>query len=169
MGDAGGGRDEISARRVEIAMAGGMAPIDGRWHAAQVGTLLGRRRDAQAAEPTRGALQARRSGAGLGSPQARAIRLPPGLHEAGGEHRPRGEIVGDGAPGLGTVAAAHVPGGRQPLADDPLHAHLSGFAPRRSPQTPAWAEAWGTQARGAWRTDRVGEVLRALQRLRPWQ
>jgi hypothetical protein len=26
-------------------MAGGMAPVDGRWHAAQVGTLLGRRRD----------------------------------------------------------------------------------------------------------------------------
>jgi hypothetical protein len=114
-------------------MAGGMAPIDGRWHAAQVGALLGCRRDAQAEEPT------------------------------------RGEIVGDGAPRLGTVAAAHVPGGRQPLADDPLRAPLSGFAPRRSPQTPAWAEAWGAQPRGAWRTDRVGEVLRALQRLRPWQ
>jgi hypothetical protein len=52
--------DGDSERRVEIAMDGVMAHIDGRWREATVGTILVRRLEAQAEEPTLGAVLARR-------------------------------------------------------------------------------------------------------------
>jgi hypothetical protein len=46
VGDAWGAGDGVSALRVEIARAGVMAHIDGRWQEAKVGTSLGRQLEA---------------------------------------------------------------------------------------------------------------------------
>jgi hypothetical protein len=113
--DALGAGDSRADLRLESAMAGVLAPIDGRWQAAQVATLRGRRLDAPAAEPTLGAVLARRDVGLLGSAEARAVRLTPMIPEAGWEPRPRGESVGEGAPWMWTVADAHGPGVRQTL------------------------------------------------------
>jgi hypothetical protein len=105
-------------------MDGVMAPIDGRWQEAKVSTLLVRQLKAQAEEPTLGAVLARRCGGGLGSAADVAVRITQVMREAGWERLPLGEILGDGAPWLWTVADAHFPGVRQTLDDYPLSAHL---------------------------------------------
>lgn len=155
--------------RVEIAMDGVTAHIDGRWQEAKVGTILVRRLEAQVEEPTLGAILARRYVAVLGSPEDLAIRLTQVLREAGWEHLPLGEIVGDGAAWIWTVAEAHFPGVRQTLDYYHLSEHLYGFAHLLYPNNPAGAKAWVDQKLGALLTDRVGEVLRALKRMRPWK
>jgi hypothetical protein len=111
-------------------MAGVMAHRDGRWQDAKGGTRLGRRLDAQAEEPPLGAILGRRDVGVLGAAEDRAGRLTQGLREAGWEPLPRGEIGGDGAPWLWTVADAHGPGVRQTLAYSHLSEPLYGFAPR---------------------------------------
>ena len=58
--EALGVRDRAVDRRVAGAMDGGMAHSDGRWQEAPVATILGRRREAPADEPTLGAVLARR-------------------------------------------------------------------------------------------------------------
>jgi hypothetical protein len=169
VGDAVGASDDLSDLRVEIAMDGVMAPIDGRWQEAKVGTILVRRLEVQAEEPTLGAILARRYVAVLGSPEDLASRITQVLREAGWEHLPLGEIVGDGAPWIWTVAEAHVPGVRQTLDSYHLSEHLYDFAHLLYPNNPAGAKAWVDQKLGALLTDRVGEVLRALKRMRPWK
>jgi hypothetical protein len=169
VGDTLGAGDGRSERRVEVAMDGVMAHIDGRWQEAQVATILGRRLEAAPAEPTLGAILARRSVGSLGAAEDVAARITQVIREAGGESIPMGEMLGDGAPWIWTVAAAHVPGVRQTLDDDHLSAHLSAVAHLLSPNNPAGAKPWVEQNMGALLMDRVGEVLRALKRLRPWQ
>jgi hypothetical protein len=58
--DALASGDAAADLRLEIAMDGVMAHIDGRWQEAKVGTILVRRLEAQAEEPTLGAILARR-------------------------------------------------------------------------------------------------------------
>jgi hypothetical protein len=169
VGDAVGASDDLSDLRVEIAMDGVMAPIDERWQEAKVGTILVRRLEVQAEEPTLGAILARRYVAVLGSPEDLASRITQVLREAGWEHLPLREIVGDGAPWIWTVAEAHVPGVRQTLDSYHLSEHLYDFAHLLYPTNPAGAKAWVDQKLGALLTDRVGEVLRALNRMRPWK
>jgi hypothetical protein len=169
VGDAVGASDDLSDLRVEIAMDGVMAPIDERWQEAKVGTILVRRLEVQAEEPTLGAILARRYVAVLGSPEDLASRITQVLREAGWEHLPLREIVGDGAPWIWTVAEAHVPGVRQTLDSYHLSEHLYDFAHLLYPTNPAGAKAWVDQKLGALLTDRVGEVLRALKRMRPWK
>jgi hypothetical protein len=141
--------------RVEVAMDGVMAHIDGRWREAKVDTILVRQLAAQAEEPTLGAVLARRSVGVLGA--------------AGWERLPLGEILGDGAPWIWTVADAHVPGVRQTLDDYHLSEHLDACAQLQYPNNPAGATAWVDQKLGALLTDHVGEVLGALKRTRPWK
>jgi hypothetical protein len=73
--DALGAGDDVAELRVEIAMAGVMAYIDGRWQEAKVGTILVRRLAVQAEEPTLGAVLARRYVCALGTAEALAARM----------------------------------------------------------------------------------------------
>ncbi|HSF34103.1 MAG TPA: hypothetical protein VLK82_27065 [Candidatus Tectomicrobia bacterium] len=91
------------------------------------------------------------------------------MREAGWERIPVGEILGDGAPWIWTVADAHVPGVRQTLDYYHLSEHLYAFAQLHYPNNPAGAKAWVDQKLGALLTDRVGEVLGAVKRMRPWK
>jgi hypothetical protein len=113
--DASGAGDGAAALRVEIAMDGVMAPLDGRWQAAKGGTILVRRLEAQAEEPTLGAVLARRDVGVLGSAEELVVRMTQVIREAGWERISIGEMLGDGASWMWTVADAHVPGVRQTL------------------------------------------------------
>jgi Uncharacterised protein family (UPF0236) len=169
VGEALASGDGGAELRVEIAMDGVMAHIDGRWQEAKVGTILVRRLEAQAEEPTLGAVLARRYVGVLGSAEDLAIRITQVMREAGWERIALGEILGDGAPWIWTVADAHVPGVRQTLDYYHLSEHLYAFAQLQYPNNPAGAKAWVDQKMGALLTDRVGEVLGALKRTQPWK
>jgi len=161
--------DGAADLRVEIAMDGVMAHSDGRWQEAKGGTILVRQLEAQAAEPTLGAVLARRYVGVRGSAEDLAVRITQVRREAGWEHIPLGEIRGDGAPWIWTVAGAHGPGVRQTRDYYHLRAHLYAFAQRLYANNPAGAKAWVDQKMGALRTDHIGEVLGALKRMRPWK
>jgi hypothetical protein len=162
----GGGATDL---RMEMAMDGVMAHIDGRWQEAKVGTILVRRLEGQAEPPTIGAILARRYVSILGSAEDLAIRLKQVIREAGWGHIPLGEILGDGAPWIWTVAEAHFPGVRQTLDFYHLSEHFYGFAHLLYPHHPTGAKAWVDEKLGALLKDRVGEVLSALKRMRPWK
>jgi hypothetical protein len=164
-----GAGDSGADLRVEIAMDGVMAHIDGRWQEVKVGTILVRRLAAPAEEPTLGAILARRYVGVLGSAEDLAVRLKQVMREAGWERLPLGEILGDGAPWIWTVADAHFPGVRQTLDYYHLSEHLYAFAHLQYPNNPTGAKAWVDQNMGALLTDRIGAVLGALKRMRPWK
>lgn len=155
--------------RVEIAMDGVMAHIDGRWQEAKVATLLVRQLEAAPEEPMLGAVLARRYVCVLGAAEDLAVGIKEIIRTAGWERIPLGEILGDGAPWIWTVADAHFPGVRQTLDYYHLSEHLYAFAHLLYPLNPARAKAWVEQKLGALLTDRVGDVLSALKRMRPWQ
>jgi hypothetical protein len=161
--------DGAADLRVEVAMDGVMAHSDGRWQEAKVATILVRRLEAPAEEPTLGAVLARRYVGILGSAEELAARVTQGIREAGWEHLPIGEILGDGAPWIWTVADAHFPGVRQTLDYYHLSEHHHAFAMLQYPNNPAGAKAWVEQKLGALLTDRIGAVLSALKRMRPWK
>jgi len=130
-----------------------------------VGTILVRRLEARN-EPTLGAILAR---AMLVSWRAEGFGRPyhTGHPDAGWESIPIGEILGDGAPWIWNVAEAHSQGVRQTLdyyisARISMPLPISSTPPTRLEPTPGWSRKWG-----ALLIDRVGEVLRALKRLRP--
>jgi hypothetical protein len=163
---AGDGGVEL---QVEIAMDGVTAHIDGRWQQPKVATILVRRLATQAEEPTLGAILARRYVCILGTAEELAVRIHRTLHEAGWARIPIGEILGDGAPWIWKVADAYFPGVRQTLDYYHLSEHCYTFAHLLYPNNPAGAKAWVDQKLGALLTDRVGEVLGALKRMRPWE
>jgi hypothetical protein len=167
--DALAAGDAAADLRVEVAMDGVRAHIDGRWQEALVATILMRRLAAQAEAPTLGTVLARRSVAILGTAEALATRITQVIREAGGERLPIGEMLGDGAPWIGNVADAQVPGVRQTLDSYHLSEHRQAFATRQYPNNPAGAKAWVAQKLGALLTHRVGTVLSALKRMRPWK
>jgi hypothetical protein len=146
-----------------------MAHIDGRWQEAKVGTVLVRRLEAQAEEPTLGAILARRDVDVLGSAEGLVVRINQVIHQAGWERLPLGEMVGDRAPWIWTVADAHFPGVRQTLDDDHLGEHLYTFAKLQYPTDPAGAKAWADQQLGALLADHISEVLGAFKRMRLWK
>jgi hypothetical protein len=154
---------------MEIAMDGVMAPIDGRWQEAKVGTILVRQLASQTEPPTIGAILARRYVGILGAAEDLAIRLTQVIHESGWGHIPLAEVLGDGAPWMWTVAEAHVPGVRQTLDFYQLSAPFYGVAPLLYPHNPTGAKAWVDETLGALLKDRVGDVLSALKRMRPWK
>ena len=124
VGEALASGDGPAERRVESARDGVTAPMDGRWPPPQGATLLGRRLEAPAEEPTLGTVLARRDVRVLGAAADLAARLKPGLREARGAPIPSGELLGDGAPGIWNVADAHGPGVRQTRDSDHLREHL---------------------------------------------
>jgi Uncharacterised protein family (UPF0236) len=159
--------DGAADLRVEIAMDGVTAHIDGRWPQPKVATILVRQLETEAEEPTLGAVLARRYVCVLGSAEELAARITQVRRAAGWERLPIGEILGDGAPWIWKVADAYFPGVRQTLDYYHLSEHLYAFANLLYPNNPAGAKAWVDQKLGALLTDRVGEVLRALKRMRP--
>jgi hypothetical protein len=161
--------DGAANLRVEIAMDGVMAHIDGRWQEAKVATILVRRLEAQAEEATLGAILARRYIGILGTADELATRIPQVIRASGWEWIPIGEILGDGAPWIWKVADAHFPGVRQTLDYYHLSEHCYGLATLLYANDPAGAKTWVAQKMGAFLTDRVGEVLSALKRMRPWK
>ena len=169
VGDALAVGDGGSELYVEIAIDGVTAHIDGRWQQPKVATILVRRLEAPVEEPTPGAVLGRRYVSVLGSAEDLAARIKQVLREASWEHIPIGEILGDGAPWIWNMADAHVPGVRQTLDYYHLSEHLYAFAHLLYPNNPAGAKAWVEEKTGALLTDRVGEVLRALNRMRPWK
>lgn len=102
-------------------------------------------------------LGARRYVGVLGSAEELAVRIKQVLHEAGWEHIPVGEILGDGAPWIWNVADAYFPGVRQTLDYYHLSEHLYAFAHLLYPNNPAGAKAW------------VDRKMGALKRMRPWK
>jgi hypothetical protein len=167
--DVVGAGDSVAAMRVEIAMDGVMAPIDGRWQEAKVATILVRRFEALVEEPTLGAVLARRYVGVLGAAEELAARLQQVRRAAHWERLPVGEMLGDGAVWIWQVADRHFPGVRQTRDDSHLSEHLSVFATLHYPHHPTGAKAWVDQNMGALLMNRVGEVLSALKRMRPWQ
>lgn len=161
--------DGAADLRVEIAMDGVMAHIDGRWQETKVGTILVRRLEAQAEQPTLGAILARRDVRVLGTAEDLAVYIKQVIRGAGWGHIPLGAILGDGASWIWTVADTPFPGVRQILDYYHLSEHLYPFAQLRSPNNPTGAKAWVDQTMGALLMDRVGEVLSALKRMRPWE
>jgi hypothetical protein len=112
--------DGAADLRIEIAMDGVTASIDGRWQQPQVATILVRQREAPAKAPTLGAVLARRYVSVLGAAAGLAMRITQVLREVGWAHIPLGEILGDGAPWIWNLAAAYFPGVRQTLDYDHL-------------------------------------------------
>jgi len=167
--DALGASDGAAELRVEIAMDGVMAHIDGRWQAVKVATLLVRRLAAEAEEPTLGAVLARRYVCVLGTAEDLAVRVTQAIGASGWEPIAIGEILGDGARWIWHAAHTHFPGVRQTLDYYHLSEHLYAFAHLQYPHNPVGAKAWVDQKMGALLTDRVGEVLRAIKGMRPWQ
>jgi hypothetical protein len=167
--DALGADDGAADLRVEIAMDGVMAHIDGRWQEVKVATLLVRRLEAQAEEPTRGTVLARRDVGVLGTAEDLAVRITQAIGDVGWEPISIGEILGDGASWIWNAADTHFPGVRQTLDSYHLSEHLDAFAHLQYPHNPMGAKAWVEQKIGALLTDRVGEVLSALKRMRPWK
>jgi hypothetical protein len=161
--------DSVADLRVEIAMDGVMAHIDGRWQEAKVATILVRRFEAPVEEPTLGAVLARRYVGVLGAAEELATRIQQVIRAAHWERIPVGEILGDGAVWIWKVADSHFPGVRQTLDYYHLSEHLYAFANLQYPNNPTGAKAWVDQKMGALLMNRVGEVLSALKRMQPWQ
>jgi hypothetical protein len=133
---AGDGAADV---RVEVAMDGVWAYIDGRWQEAKVATILVRRLEAQAEEL--------------------AARITQVIHEAGWARIPIGEILGDGALWIWTVADAHFPGVRQTLDYYHLSEHLHAFATFQHPNNPAGGQGLGgAETRGAAHGPRRGRL-----------
>jgi hypothetical protein len=161
--------DDAARLRLEIAMDGVKAHIDGRWQEPKVATILVRRLPTRPTVPTRGAVLARRYVCVLGSAKALVERIKAVIRAAGWDSIPIAEILGDGAAWIWNVATEHFRGIRQTLDYYHLSAHLYAFAPLLYPDAPAHATTWVEEKLAALLTDRVGDVLGALKRMRPRQ
>jgi hypothetical protein len=137
--DGVGSGDSVAALRVEIAMDGVMAHIDGRWQEAKVATVLVRRFEVPVEEPTLGAVLARRYVGVVGAAEELAARIQQVIRAAHWERIPVGEILGDGAVWIWKVADRHFPGVRQTLDYYHLSEHLYAFANLHYPNNPTGA------------------------------
>ncbi|GIX48110.1 MAG: hypothetical protein KatS3mg131_2321 [Candidatus Tectimicrobiota bacterium] len=160
-------QEDASRGRLEIAMDGVMAHIDGRWQEAKVATVVVRRLPRHSPRPVRGAVLARRYVCVLGSAEELVERIKQTIRQAGWEAIPVAEILGDGAAWIWTVAEAHFPGVRQTLDYYHLSEHFYDVARLLYPEQPEAAKAWVEAKLAACVQDRVGDVLGALRRLRP--
>jgi hypothetical protein len=160
---------DASHLRLEIAMDGVKAHIDGRWQEPKVATILVRRLPTRPKIPTRGAVLARRYVCVLGSAEELVGRIKAVIRDAGWESIPIAEILGDGAAWIWNVATAHFRGVRHTLDYYHLSEHLYTFAHLLYPDVPEQAKAWVEEKLAALLTDRVGDVLGALKRMRPRQ
>ena len=105
----------------------------------------------------------------LGSAADLVGRIKAVIREAGWESIPIAEILGDGAAWIWNVATAHFQRVRQTLDYYHLSEHLYEFAHLLYPEAPERAKTWVEEKLAALLTDRVGDVLGALKRMRPRQ
>jgi hypothetical protein len=155
--------------RLELAMDGIKAHIDGRWQEPKVAPLVVRRLPGQSQELTCGTVVARRYLCVVGSAEALVTRIKHMILDVGWEAIPVAEILGDGAPWIWNIANAHFPGVRQTLDYYHLSEHLYAVPHLLFPEAPEQAKRWVEGKPAALLTDRMGEVLGALKRLRPQQ
>jgi hypothetical protein len=161
--------DDAARLRLEIAMDGVKAHLDGRGQEPKVATILVRRLPTRPKVPTHGAGLARRYVCVLGSAEAWIERIKAVIWAAGWDSIPIAEMRGDGAAWLWNVAPAHFPGGRQTLDYYHLSEHLYELAHLLYPAAPERAHAWVEEKLAAVLTDRGGDVVGALKRMRPRQ
>jgi hypothetical protein len=109
--------DDASQLRLESAMDGVKAHIEGRWQEPQGATVWIRRLPMRPKVPTRGAVRARRYVCVLGSAEDRVGRIKEVISEAGWDGMPVAESVGDGAAWIWNVATEHFAGVRQTWDD----------------------------------------------------
>ncbi len=160
-------RDDASRLRLEIAMDGGKAHIEGEWQEPKVATVVVRRLPPRRRPPTRGAVIARRYGCVLGSAEAFMQRIQVLLCEAVWQDIEVAEIVGDGAHWIWNAATRHFPGVRQTLDYYHLSEHFYAFAQQLFGETSERVQPWGEGKLSSLLRDRVGDVIGALKRLRP--
>ena len=106
--EGGGASDGTQPCRLEMAIDGVKAHIDGRGQAPKVATLLVRRLPVQPEEPTRGPLVARRYLGLLGS-ELLVTRIKSLSRDAGWVQIPVAEIRGDGTPWMWQIALLKAP------------------------------------------------------------
>ncbi len=160
-------RDDASRLRIEIAMDGVKAHIDGEWQEPKVATVVVRRLPARRRPPTRGAVIARRYVCELGSAEMLMQRIKAMIRESGWEDIEVAEIVGDGAHWIWNAAERHFPGVRQTLDYYHLSEHFYDFAHQLFGETSEQVKPWVEGKLSALLRDRVGDVIGALKRLRP--
>jgi hypothetical protein len=105
----------------------------------------------------------------LGTAENLVERIKAVIRAAHWDNIPVAEIVGDGAAWMWNVATAHFSGVRQILDYYHLSEHLYEFAHLLYSEAPERAKAWVEEKLAALLTDRVGDVLGALKRMRPRQ
>jgi hypothetical protein len=108
--DVLGAGDSGVGVRIEIAMDGVTAHIDGRWQQPKVVTIVVRQLETQAEEPTPGAVLARRYVSVLGSAEEFAARIQQAIREAGWERIPLGRSWAMVPPGFGPWRTPTFPG-----------------------------------------------------------
>ena len=152
---------------LEVAMDGVMAHLDGDWHEAKVGTILVRHRGEKTAEgePKLGQVAARRYACVRGGPEELAVEIKRTIREAGWDVIPIGEILGDGAHWIWTLAEKHFPGVPQTLDTYHLKEHLYEFANLHY-KDPCRAKAWVQMKVEALRNNRAGDVLGGLKKMK---
>lgn len=161
--------EEAGRLRLEMAMDGVTAHIDGRWHDPKVGTVVVRRLPKASPRPVRGAVVARRDVCVLGSADELARRINAPIHHAGWHAIEVAEIVGDGAAWMWNAAEAHFSGIPQVLDYYHLSEHVYEAAHWLYPNAPDHAKVWVENKLSACVRDRVGAVIGALKRMRPRQ
>ena len=153
--------------RLEVAMDGVKAHIDGTWKEPKVGSIQVRRVVPGAEEPKLGEVVARRYTCVLGSADDLGARIRGIIREAGWSHLRIGAVLGDGAPWIWNLADRLFPQAPQILDWFHLKEHFYTFANvqfgQGHPDAKAWVEAKMLRLGEA----RVGAVLSALKRMKP--
>jgi hypothetical protein len=160
-------QQEAPRLRLEIAMDGVKAHIDGGWQEPKVGTILVRQLPKASPRAIRGAVVARRYVCVLGSADELVRRIKATIHQAGWQDIEVAEILGDGAAWIWNVADVHFPGIPQVLDYYHLSEHFYEVAHVLYPNSPDQAKTWVEGKLSACLRDRVGDVMGALKRIRP--
>lgn len=160
---------EASRLRLEIAMDGVKAHIDGRWQEPKVGTIVVRQLPKPSPRPVRGAVVARRYVCVLGSADELVRRINATIHQAGWQDIEVAEVLGDGAAWIWNVADVHFPGIPQVLDYYHLSEPFYEVAPLLFPHSPDQAKAWVERKLATCLRNRVSEVIGSLKRMRPRQ
>ncbi len=158
------GEDEL---RLEVAMDGVKAHIDGRWMEPKVASLQVRRVVRDGDEPKLGEVVARRYTCVLGSADDLGASIRRVIRESEWSHLRIGAVLGDGAPWIWNLAGRLFPGAPQILDWFHLKEHFYEFANAQFGEGNPEAKAWVDAKMLRLGEDRVGDVLSALNRMKP--
>ena len=153
--------------RLEVAMDGVKAHIDGRWMEPKVASLQVRRVVSDGKEPQLGEVVARRYTCVLGSADDLGASIRQVIRESEWSHLRIGAVLGDGAPWIWNLAGRLFPGAPQILDWFHLKEHFYEFANAQFGEGEPEAKAWVDAKMLRLGEDRVGDVLSALNRMKP--